>query len=334
MRVVGAAVVAMLLGLIAAAACSSFTSNDTTVDAGPDAIASPPPTDAPSEGGCTGSACEAIVENEKGVSIVLVSNADLYWAVPNAIRWCTGTPCAAQTVAQLSDRAVGIEVDVSAVYWAAGSALAWAPRTPPFATNNLVNVTGTISGITRAGSTVLYGNAQGVAECIRTSGCTSGAVIGGQVGALAFGAVGDDVYVVVSNSEVFRVSPPGLAVGGRVVFATGPISALAASDTSLFWAVSGASGALFSAPATAVDAGSPAPLADAIDEPWSIATDTANVYVSSYGAGEVIAVPRGGGPKRIVASGLSQPKGLAVDAEYVYVAESGAGRILRIPIPK
>src|SRR5262249_7686122 len=161
-------------------------------------------------------------------------NADLYWASANAIRWCTGTPCAPQTIAQLSDRAVGIEVDTNAVYWAAGGLLKWSPRTPPFATNDLITVAGTITGIARAGSDLIYGNAQGIAACTTTGGCNGGVSLGASVGALAFGAVGDDVYVVVSGSEVFRVTQPNFGTPGRVVFATGAINALVASDISLF----------------------------------------------------------------------------------------------------
>jgi hypothetical protein len=122
------------VGLVAAPlvviACTSFSSPDDATDGGPDAQSDTPATETATEtgsdGGCVGTACTALVENEQGVSLVAVVGKDVYWGRDSAIRWC-GDPCSPDTVAPLTDPPAGLVADDTHVYWAAGTVLAAAP---------------------------------------------------------------------------------------------------------------------------------------------------------------------------------------------------------------
>lgn len=76
----------------------------------------------------------------------------------------------------------------------------------------------------------------------------------------------------------------------------------------------------------------PTALAVGLSEPRGVALVGDTLYVAEYGAGRVVAVPRAGGPLRVVASGLGGPNRVAVAGNALVVTEREGGRVLWIDL--
>lgn len=73
-------------------------------------------------------------------------------------------------------------------------------------------------------------------------------------------------------------------------------------------------------------------LASGINTPLGIAVDDTNVYVSVWGDGTIVKLPKNGGTVTTLASGLNGPMSMAIDATNVYWADYMGGDIMQVPI--
>lgn len=168
-------------------------------------------------------------------------------------------------------------------------------------------------------------------------------------------------------------SPAGIAVRNGIVYwvnnvaggsvmsvpATGGVPTTIASNQDYPWAVAvdgnnvywtnydGASAIFVGTPTNAgtvmevpLGGGTPVTLASALQGPWGIAVDAANVYFTTAGGNKVKSVPidsGGNGPVTILAEDQYTPTAIAVDASNVYwvneseVSSSNFGAVMSVP---
>jgi hypothetical protein len=198
------------------------------------------------------------------------------------------------TIASGITKATAIAVDATRVYWTRRDALVEAVAKSGGAVTIVAKVTS--SGLALGDSNLFFATTDGSVVSVPKAG--------GPAELLA-SINGGGTDVAVDDQNVFFTTMPKPDAGPPA--------------TGVLWKRS------------RFGAGVAKPIATGLSTPSHVVLDANAAFVSVFGAGEIVRVPKNGGAPSIVATGEANPFGIAVDATKVYWTTFSGGELVRAP---